>query len=83
VNWEDCGLRPGRAKSPQNPISTVKTWAWWCIALIPATAGSINRRIAVHASLGKKQDSISKITIAKRAGGVVQVVQHLPRKSKL
>jgi hypothetical protein len=30
--------------------------------------GSINRRITVQGSLGKKQDPIPKITKAKRAG---------------
>jgi hypothetical protein len=34
--------------------------------VIPATAGSINRRIVVKASLGKKGDPISKITREKR-----------------
>jgi hypothetical protein len=38
------------------------------------TVGNINRRIAVQAELDKKQDPISKITRAKRAGGVAQVV---------
>jgi hypothetical protein len=32
--------------------------------------------------LGKKQDPISKITRAKRAGGVVQAVEYLPNKHK-
>jgi hypothetical protein len=31
---------------------------------------------------GIKQDSISKITKAKRAGDVAQVVEHLPSKGK-
>jgi hypothetical protein len=33
----------------------------------------------VHTGLGKKQDPISKITKAKRARGVGQVVEHLSR----
>jgi hypothetical protein len=33
--------------------------------------------IAVQASLVMKQDPISKITKAERAGGVTQVVEHL------
>jgi hypothetical protein len=36
----------------------------------------------VQASLGKKQDPISKITRANRAGGVAQVEEHLPSKSE-
>jgi hypothetical protein len=47
----------------------------WSTPDIPATVGSINRRIIVQAGLGKKQDSISKITRAKRAGCVAQVVE--------
>jgi hypothetical protein len=35
----------------------------------------------VQASLGRKQDPISKITKAERTGGV-QVVEHLPNKCK-
>jgi hypothetical protein len=35
-----------------------------------------------QASLGKKQDPISKITRAKSAGGVVQAVEGLPSKHK-
>jgi hypothetical protein len=36
----------------------------------------------VQVSLGKKQDPISKITRAKKAGGVAQAVEHLPSKCK-
>jgi hypothetical protein len=49
-------------------------------AIYPSYAGSINRRITVQARLGKKQDPISKITRAKRVGGVKQAVEYLPRK---
>jgi hypothetical protein len=34
---------------------------------ISVTARSINRRIVIQASLGKKQDPVSKLTRAKRA----------------
>jgi hypothetical protein len=34
----------------------------------------------VQADLGKKRDPISKITTADRAGGMAQVVEHLPSK---
>jgi hypothetical protein len=33
--------------------------------------------------MGKKQDSISKITREKRPGGVVQAVEYLPHKHKV
>jgi hypothetical protein len=41
---------------------------------------SISRKIMVHSSLGKKQDSISKIPRVKRAGVMAQAVEHLPSK---
>jgi hypothetical protein len=44
--------------------------------------GSTNRRITVQAGLGIKQDPISKIINAERAGGVIQVVELLPSKHK-
>jgi hypothetical protein len=34
-----------------------------------------NRRMTVQASLGKRQDLISKITRAKRTGGMAQEVE--------
>jgi hypothetical protein len=40
--------------------------------------GSINRRIGVHAIIDEKQHFISKITRAKRAGGMAQEVECLP-----
>jgi hypothetical protein len=46
--------------------------------VIPATSGSINRRVMVQAGLGKKQQTISKI--AKSSGGLAQAIQHLPIK---
>jgi hypothetical protein len=44
--------------------------------------GSTNRRIKIQTSPGIKQDPISKITSAKRAGGMAQVVEHLSSKHK-
>jgi hypothetical protein len=44
--------------------------------------GSINRRIKVPAGPDKKQDPIPKITKAKRAVGVAQVVKCLPSKQE-
>jgi hypothetical protein len=34
----------------------------------------------VQASLGKNQDPVSKIIRSKKAGGLAQVVEHLPSK---
>jgi hypothetical protein len=46
-----------------------------------AAVGSINKTV-VQASLGRNQDPISKITRMKGAGGMAQVVESLPSKSK-
>jgi hypothetical protein len=37
----------------------------------------------IQASLGKKWDPFSKITRAKMAGGVAQVIEHLPSKCEV
>jgi hypothetical protein len=47
----------------------------------PSHTGSTNRKIMVQAC-GVKLDPISKITKAKRAGNVVQVVEHLLNKQE-
>jgi hypothetical protein len=44
--------------------------------------GSINRSTVVPAGLDIKQDPIPKISKAKTAGNVAQVVEHLPRKGE-
>jgi hypothetical protein len=44
--------------------------------------GSLNWNIIVQAGLGERQDPMSKITRAKRVGGMAQSVQHLPSKCK-
>jgi hypothetical protein len=48
---------PGQSKqkSLQDPHLNrkIKSWVWWCTPVIPAM-GSIYRRIAVLAALGKK-----------------------------
>jgi hypothetical protein len=41
------------------------------------------RWMVVQVGWSRKQDPISKINRAKRAGGMVQVVEHLPRKLKV
>jgi hypothetical protein len=40
-----------------------KSWVWWCMPLIPATAGHVKQKNEV--GLGKKQDPIYKIIRAK------------------
>jgi hypothetical protein len=50
------------------------------VPVIPATWGSTKSRIAGQANGGVKQDPISKITNAKRADGVIQMLKHLPSK---
>jgi hypothetical protein len=47
------------------------------------TVGSLKQEDHVPGCLGKKQDPISKITRERRAGGMVQVVEHLPMSSNL
>jgi hypothetical protein len=52
----DPGSRPAhtKKKSLQDPISTEKSQAQWCAAIIPATARSINKRIGVQNNRSKK-----------------------------
>jgi hypothetical protein len=45
---------------------------------IPDTWGSTNRRIDLQIGLGIKQYPDSKLTKAKRAGVMLQVVENLP-----
>jgi hypothetical protein len=70
-----CGLRP------QGDLISTNGWAWWCVPVIPAIQGSINRRFTVQDSSGIKWDSISKMT--NKARSMAQVVEHLPRKCKV
>jgi hypothetical protein len=44
--------------------------------------GSVNRRIVVQASLGKKKDPIIKISGDKIAGGMAQMLENLLSKQK-
>jgi hypothetical protein len=44
--------------------------------------GVKSRQIAIQAGLGERQDPISKITRAKRAGGMDLAVGHIPSKQK-
>jgi hypothetical protein len=63
-----------QAKSLWAPI-----WTWLLVPIIPG-GGINNRRIVVQGSPSIRQDPISKITRATRAGDMAQVVEHLPRK---
>jgi hypothetical protein len=67
---------PGHSRQKKftgSHLNQKKSCAWWFVPEIPARAGSINKwQITVPASLGKKQDPISKITREKRAGGVTK-----------
>jgi hypothetical protein len=71
---EDNGSSPegvmcrGSSEDPSQPML-----AWCCVPLIPAIQGSTNS-IAAQAGLGLKWDPSSKIIHAKRAGGMVQVI---------
>jgi hypothetical protein len=49
----------------------------WYTPVIPARQGSTDKRIVIQTSPDIKQDPISKIINAKRAGGVAQVAAHL------
>jgi hypothetical protein len=62
----------------ETSISMGKRRAWLCVPIIPAMAGSVNRRLMVQAGLGKKRHPISKIIRAKKAGGMAQILEFLP-----
>jgi hypothetical protein len=67
---EDHSSRSARPKSSGDPHLEGQSWAWWHMPVIPATAGSINRRTAYSPVWAKKQwDPFSKITRAKTADG--------------
>jgi hypothetical protein len=53
----------------------------WHVLVIPAVVASLVR-IVVPAGLGKKWDPISKITRAKKVGGMAQAAESLPSKHK-
>jgi hypothetical protein len=58
---EDDSARPVLAGTSRDPTST-NSWAQWHTLVLPATVRSINRRIKVQVSLGKKWDPILKTT---------------------
>jgi hypothetical protein len=50
-NQKNHSLKPARAKSSQDPIST-NSWTWWLMPVIPGTQGNINRKTMVQADPG-------------------------------
>jgi hypothetical protein len=42
-DWQDHGLRPVRAKSSQDPIST-DSQGWWRVPVNSATVGSVKQQ---------------------------------------
>jgi hypothetical protein len=71
-DWKDGGWRSAWEKSLQDPI-LINGWEqWYACHLQLQKAGP-----------GIKQDPVSKITSVKGAGGIAQVVDHLPSKHRL
>jgi hypothetical protein len=79
VTWE---AETGRNMVPGQPRTKKKNWAWWYASIIPATAGSINRRIMDQASLGEKARPSLKNNQSKRAGDIAHGVECLSSKYK-
>jgi predicted membrane channel-forming protein YqfA (hemolysin III family) len=71
--------RPAEQKRWQDPIWTEESWVWWYMPVKAAIAGW---RILIQATLGKRQDPVSKITRVKRVWCMTQVVKHLLSKCK-
>jgi hypothetical protein len=82
-DWEDGSSRLVQAKFYMNPISTEKVG---CGGMYPSSQlwrRSVNRKIGSMLAYGQgEQVPTSKITRAKRAGGVAQTVECLPCKCK-
>jgi hypothetical protein len=60
----------------KTPSQREKNWICWCVPVIPVMSGLLSRQ------LGKKTRPYLKITRAKRARGMAQVIERLPSKSK-
>jgi hypothetical protein len=67
-DWEDCISRPAGKRFM---ILHLNKW----LSFISAMWGITNRRIVVQGSPGTKVVPVSKITSAKRAGGLDQTVE--------
>jgi hypothetical protein len=68
--WRSWGSRFHLSQREKftRPHLNRKSWVCWSMPVIPATMGSINRRMAVQASLSNKnQEPISKVTRAKKS----------------
>jgi hypothetical protein len=54
MKLEEHSFQPVWAKNLQDPISIVKSWAWWFKFVKLAVAEAYNEKSTVQASLGKK-----------------------------
>jgi hypothetical protein len=78
---ENHGSRPAQAKKfHETPPQWKKTGHGGTCLFFQLQWEACNSKITVQVSLGKRWDSISKITRGKRAGGVAQAGEHLPSK---
>jgi hypothetical protein len=76
-------MMPGHPKQKcLRELSGKKLGPWHMLVLISVAVSNLNSRVLVQVSLGKKQDLISKIMRARRAGGTAQVVECLHSKYK-
>jgi hypothetical protein len=80
---EACSLRSAWAKMFISLHLNRKSWSWWYELALPATVGSINRRMVVQSDPGQKRDIISQnktkqYTDLKRAGGLAHAPEYLP-----
>jgi hypothetical protein len=80
-DWEDDGLKSAWVKLSETPPSQLISWVW-LMHLPSQLHGRWNRGIATEADLGKNESSYLK-NKAKNAGGIVQVVEHLPSKCEV
>jgi hypothetical protein len=77
LSLEDHSSRPAQQISLQDPILREISWVWCIHPSSSLLSEAQNRRIEDQTNLGKKWDSISKATRAKRTKDVAQVVDHL------
>jgi hypothetical protein len=72
---------PGQKKFARPHLQ--KSLAWWCVSVIPVTIHIMKKDHAWSMpTWTKKWDPVSKITRAKRIGGIAQAVEYLPSKCK-
>jgi hypothetical protein len=76
LRWGGLQFRVSLAKKFMRPPISMEISCAWCLApVIPST-----RRITVQVGWQKNQESISKITRAKRTGDMAQEAEPLPSK---